>query len=223
MNKQIAEKTKLTDVGARTYDPVLGKFLCVDPVIDSNLPQQNTGYAYSSNNLTRGFDPSKFMKLEKQKREQTQKRVIRKKASFLGREHFDSMIKLAYAQRSSEYRISHNKGPNEVAQDIINLYDASCTQASNGLNVCYFKGWPARSRTTFGEYFITSQRPEAVLQNDLLLEHEQAHSAQRAAFGKDFPWLYARFEQDSNFSGLPTSGGNYFEFNAGLSGRNCIC
>jgi RHS repeat-associated protein len=48
MNKQVAQATGLTNVGARTYDPVLGKFLSVDPVIDTNLPQQNTGYAYSA-------------------------------------------------------------------------------------------------------------------------------------------------------------------------------
>lgn len=58
MNKQVAEKTKLTNVGARTYDPVLGKFLSVDPVIDTNLPQQNTGYTYSGNNPTTYKDPT---------------------------------------------------------------------------------------------------------------------------------------------------------------------
>lgn len=58
MNKQVAEKTKLTNVGARTYDPLLGKFLSVDPVVDTNLPQQNTGYAYSGNNPTTYTDPS---------------------------------------------------------------------------------------------------------------------------------------------------------------------
>lgn len=58
MNKQVAEKTKLTNVGARTYDPLLGKFLSVDPVIDPNLPQQNTGYAYSGNNPSTYTDPS---------------------------------------------------------------------------------------------------------------------------------------------------------------------
>ena len=32
MNKQVAETTKLTNVGARTYDPVLGKFLSIDTI-----------------------------------------------------------------------------------------------------------------------------------------------------------------------------------------------
>lgn len=58
MNKPVTASTGLTTVGARTYDPVLGKFLSVDPVIDTNLPQQNTGYTYSGNNPTTYMDPS---------------------------------------------------------------------------------------------------------------------------------------------------------------------
>lgn len=58
MNKPATASTGLTTVGARTYDPVLGKFLSVDPVIDPNLPQQNTGYTYSGNNPTTYKDPS---------------------------------------------------------------------------------------------------------------------------------------------------------------------
>ncbi|WP_223585710.1 RHS repeat domain-containing protein [Microbacterium sp. OVT16B] len=58
MNKPVTASTGLTTVGARTYDPVLGKFLSVDPVIDTNLPQQNTGYTYSGNNPTTNSDPT---------------------------------------------------------------------------------------------------------------------------------------------------------------------
>ncbi|WP_367824480.1 MULTISPECIES: RHS repeat-associated core domain-containing protein [unclassified Microbacterium] len=58
MNKPVTASTGLTTVGARTYDPVLGKFLSVDPVIDTNLPQQNTGYTYSGNNPTTYMDPT---------------------------------------------------------------------------------------------------------------------------------------------------------------------
>ncbi|WP_404474186.1 RHS repeat-associated core domain-containing protein [Microbacterium aerolatum] len=58
MNKPATASTGLTTVGARTYDPVLGKFLSVDPVIDANLPQQNTGYTYSGNNPATFSDPS---------------------------------------------------------------------------------------------------------------------------------------------------------------------
>lgn len=58
MDKPVTASTGLTTVGARTYDPVVGKFLSVDPVIDTNLPQQNTGYTYSGNNPTTYMDPS---------------------------------------------------------------------------------------------------------------------------------------------------------------------
>ncbi|MDP3949737.1 RHS repeat-associated core domain-containing protein [Microbacterium sp.] len=58
MNKPATASSALTTVGARTYDPVLGKFLSVDPVIDANLPQQNTGYTYSGNNPITYSDPS---------------------------------------------------------------------------------------------------------------------------------------------------------------------
>jgi len=58
MNKPATASTGLTTVGARTYDPVLGKFLSVDPVIDTNLPQQNTGYTYSGNSPITLSDPT---------------------------------------------------------------------------------------------------------------------------------------------------------------------
>ncbi|WP_460785966.1 RHS repeat domain-containing protein [Microbacterium tumbae] len=58
LDKPVAVSVGLTVVGARTYDPVLGKFLSVDPVIDTGLPQQNTGYAYSGNNPITYSDPS---------------------------------------------------------------------------------------------------------------------------------------------------------------------
>ncbi|WP_460785964.1 RHS repeat-associated core domain-containing protein [Microbacterium tumbae] len=58
MDKPVAVSVGLTVVGARTYDPVLGKFLSVDPVIDTGLPQQNTGYAYSGNNPVTYSDPT---------------------------------------------------------------------------------------------------------------------------------------------------------------------
>ncbi len=42
--------TGLTHLGAREYDPTNGRFLSVDPVIDTDDPQQMNGYAYSNNN-----------------------------------------------------------------------------------------------------------------------------------------------------------------------------
>ena len=58
LGKPATASSKLTTVGARTYDPILGKFTSVDPVTDPNNPQQNLGYAYSGNNPTTFSDPT---------------------------------------------------------------------------------------------------------------------------------------------------------------------
>jgi RHS repeat-associated protein len=45
-------------IGARTYDPAIGKFLTIDAVLAPMNPLQNEGYAYSANNPIRNTDPS---------------------------------------------------------------------------------------------------------------------------------------------------------------------
>lgn len=47
----------LTQLGAREYDPALGRFLSVDPIIDHQDPQQMHGYAYANNNPSTLSDP----------------------------------------------------------------------------------------------------------------------------------------------------------------------
>ncbi|MEU4268768.1 ricin-type beta-trefoil lectin domain protein [Streptomyces sp. NPDC026092] len=47
-----------TPLGARLYDPVVGRFLSVDPVLDLNDPLQSNGYAYAHNNPVTHSDPT---------------------------------------------------------------------------------------------------------------------------------------------------------------------
>ena len=52
------DPTGLTHLGAREYDPTIGRFLSVDPVQDLTDPQQWHGYAYANNNPVTLSDPS---------------------------------------------------------------------------------------------------------------------------------------------------------------------
>ncbi|MFF9213988.1 MULTISPECIES: RHS repeat-associated core domain-containing protein [unclassified Streptomyces] len=54
-------QTGLTHVGAREYDPQLGKFISVDPLIDYTQPQQINAYAYAGNSPVTFSDPSGLM------------------------------------------------------------------------------------------------------------------------------------------------------------------
>ncbi|MBO0609853.1 RHS repeat-associated core domain-containing protein [Myceligenerans salitolerans] len=57
------DATGLTAIGARMYDPTLGRFVSVDPVMDLTDPQQWNGYAYSHNNPTTFTDPTGMREL----------------------------------------------------------------------------------------------------------------------------------------------------------------
>ncbi|MEV4924323.1 polymorphic toxin-type HINT domain-containing protein [Streptomyces roseoverticillatus] len=50
--------TGLTHLGAREYDPSIGRFISVDPIIDLGNPQQNHGYVYAGNNPATLSDPT---------------------------------------------------------------------------------------------------------------------------------------------------------------------
>ncbi|MEV6976444.1 RHS repeat-associated core domain-containing protein [Kitasatospora sp. NPDC093806] len=52
------DSSGLTHIGAREYDPALGRFISVDPVMDLTDPQQMNGYAYANNAPATGSDPS---------------------------------------------------------------------------------------------------------------------------------------------------------------------
>jgi RHS repeat-associated protein len=45
------------DLGARKYDPTLGRFISADPVLETTSPQQLGGYTYAGDNPVGGSDP----------------------------------------------------------------------------------------------------------------------------------------------------------------------
>ncbi|MFD4739216.1 RHS repeat-associated core domain-containing protein [Streptomyces virginiae] len=49
--------TGLTHIGAREYDPLIGRFISVDPIMDVQDSQQLHGYTYSANNPFTYSDP----------------------------------------------------------------------------------------------------------------------------------------------------------------------
>lgn len=52
------DNTGLTHLGAREYDPAVGRFISVDPLQDLTDPQQWNGYAYANNDPTNSSDPT---------------------------------------------------------------------------------------------------------------------------------------------------------------------
>ena len=50
--------TTTTQLGARTYQPTLGRFLTDDPILDTGDPQSINGYAYADNNPATNTDPT---------------------------------------------------------------------------------------------------------------------------------------------------------------------
>ncbi|WFE27296.1 RHS repeat-associated core domain-containing protein [Solwaraspora sp. WMMD791] len=52
------DPTGLTHIGARQYDPTLGRFISVDPLVNPGDPQTLNAYAYGNNNPTSFSDPT---------------------------------------------------------------------------------------------------------------------------------------------------------------------
>ncbi|MFF3819282.1 polymorphic toxin-type HINT domain-containing protein [Streptomyces bluensis] len=50
--------TGLTHIGAREYDPAIGQFISVDPLLETDKPQSLNGYSYAHNNPINNSDPS---------------------------------------------------------------------------------------------------------------------------------------------------------------------
>ncbi|HEX8347157.1 MAG TPA: polymorphic toxin-type HINT domain-containing protein, partial [Actinoplanes sp.] len=62
LGKPVDTNTGLTHVGAREYDPGIGRFISVDPVLDTSNAQSLNGYAYADNNPVTFSDPTGLMR-----------------------------------------------------------------------------------------------------------------------------------------------------------------
>ncbi|MFH9355024.1 RHS repeat-associated core domain-containing protein [Kitasatospora sp. NPDC017646] len=58
LGKPADAATGLSLLGARHYDPVIGRFLQVDPVFENGDPNQMGGYGYAAGNPVSGSDPT---------------------------------------------------------------------------------------------------------------------------------------------------------------------
>ncbi|KQV15524.1 MULTISPECIES: RHS repeat-associated core domain-containing protein [unclassified Kitasatospora] len=64
LDMPLSPASGLTEIGAREYDPTIGKFISVDPDLNIKDPQSLTGYTYTNNNPTNASDPSGLRVLE---------------------------------------------------------------------------------------------------------------------------------------------------------------
>ncbi|WP_123821480.1 polymorphic toxin-type HINT domain-containing protein [Kitasatospora cineracea] len=63
LGKPADPSTGLDLLGARNYDPTLGRFLTVDPILEIGDPNQMGGYTYAADNPSTGSDPTGLMLL----------------------------------------------------------------------------------------------------------------------------------------------------------------
>ena len=61
LGKTTDPTSNLTYIGAREYDTTTGRFLSVDPVLDTTDAQSLNGYTYADNNPVTGSDPTGLM------------------------------------------------------------------------------------------------------------------------------------------------------------------
>ncbi|CAM5696744.1 GIY-YIG domain-containing protein OS=Streptomyces canus OX=58343 GN=AQI96_40750 PE=4 SV=1 [Streptomyces canus] len=58
LNKTTDTNTGLTDIGARQYDPTIGRFISLDPLLQTGISQSLNGYSYGAGNPISFSDPS---------------------------------------------------------------------------------------------------------------------------------------------------------------------
>lgn len=63
LGKPADKATGLTHIGAREYDPRIGQFISVDPVLSLGQHQSLNGYSYAGNTPVTAFDPTGLIRI----------------------------------------------------------------------------------------------------------------------------------------------------------------
>ncbi|MFJ4418666.1 RHS repeat domain-containing protein [Streptomyces sp. NPDC088925] len=79
------DRTGLTQLGARAYDPALGRFVSVDPMIDVGASQRMNAYAYANNNPATFSDPDGLFWGKLKKAVKKAGKVVKKAAKKVGK------------------------------------------------------------------------------------------------------------------------------------------
>jgi RHS repeat-associated protein len=99
--------TGLVHLGAREYDPDIGRFISIDPIIDDTDPQQMHGYAYANNSPVTFSDPD-GLKYKCSNPRQCDGSVVKQKADAAKRKKWDAAQKKkreAQAKKTSRPRV----------------------------------------------------------------------------------------------------------------------
>ncbi|GAA3758343.1 RHS repeat-associated core domain-containing protein [Plantactinospora mayteni] len=148
--------TGLTHLGAREYDPAIGRFISADPVTDVEDPQQLQGYAYAENNPTSFSDPDgRKTKKEQQKQLQAELKKLMKQAFRDPDALYDILTKLVDLLKkdpySKEVRTELNKIASIINAEVDDIYKEL---GASSLSSQAKKGLQARIQTLAN--FITS-------------------------------------------------------------------
>lgn len=111
--------TGLTHLGAREYDPALGRFLSADPVTDVEDPQQLQGYAYAENNPTSFSDPDgRRTSKQQQKQLQAELKKLMKQAFRDPDGFYDILMNLVNLLKKDPYSKEVRNELNKIASII---------------------------------------------------------------------------------------------------------
>ncbi|MEQ4305106.1 RHS repeat-associated core domain-containing protein [Plantactinospora sp. B6F1] len=108
--------TGLVQLGAREYDPDIGRFVSVDPLIDTDDPQQLHGYAYANNSPVTFTDPDGLLANAKEKpkpkkpREPKERKPDPRLVGVRDKEMRERIVKIAEAEWKRSQKLAKKYG-----------------------------------------------------------------------------------------------------------------